>query len=271
MPELPEVETVRRGIEPLICNQTIASVFCRVPKLRWDLCASLGTILPGQTVRSVTRRAKYLLLNLDKGALVVHLGMTGILRVLDAQSEPGKHDHFDLVLANGKCLRLNDSRRFGAVFYLQSEAEKDERFKDLGPEPLSDDFNPEYLYRRSRNRTTAIKVFLMDQKVVVGVGNIYASEALYRSGIAPQVQAGRISRKRFEKLVPAVRTILAEAIEQGGTTIRDFEGTDGKPGYFRQKLQVYGREGEPCAICRSPIRKVRLGGRSTYYCAKCQK
>lgn len=271
MSELPEVETVRRGIEPLVVGQCIESVVVRVPKLRWDIDPVLGKLLSGQTVQSVERRAKYLLLKLDAGTLILHLGMTGILRLLDSSFALEKHDHFDLVFEDGKCLRLNDSRRFGAVLYTDNPIEKHTLIRALGPEPLSPDFNADYLCQLSRKRTVPIKNFLMDQKVVVGVGNIYASEALFLSGISPLKSVGLVSREKYLLLVNSVKSILQAAIKLGGTTIRDFEGTDGKPGYFRQELKVYGREESPCVHCHEPIRKVRQGGRSTFYCPKCQR
>ena len=271
MPELPEVETVRRGIEPLIVGQRITSVVLRVPKLRWNLDPDLPDHLSDQKILSVDRRAKYLLLKLETGTLMIHLGMTGILRVLDATLQPVKHDHLDVIFESGKCLRMNDSRRFGALLFTDCEVEKHQLIKHLGPEPLSSDFNSDYLYHFSRKRSVPVKNFLMDQKVVVGVGNIYASEALFCAGINPKKSAGRISLRSYENLVKCIKTILQEAINQGGTTIRDFEGTDGKPGYFRQELKVYGREEFPCLKCQDPIRKIRQGGRSTFYCPKCQK
>jgi len=271
MPELPEVETVRRGIEPHIVGQKIASVVSRVPQLRWPIPPGLDQCIVGQSIRSVNRRAKYLLLHLDSGTLVIHLGMTGILRVVDADLPVGKHDHFDLVLGGDKCLRLNDSRRFGAVLYVGADYQSHPLFRELGPEPLGNDFNADFLYELSRRRSVPVKNFLMDQKVVVGVGNIYASEALYLAGIDPRIAAGRISRARYNVLVSEIKSLLLKAIEQGGTTIRDFEGSDGKPGYFSQQLTVYGRGEQPCIRCLTPIRKIRQGGRSTYYCPVCQR
>lgn len=271
MPELPEVETVRRGIEPLIVGQTIKSVVCRVPKLRWELDPELDRRLAGRTIQSVNRRAKYLLIGLGQGTLIMHLGMTGIIRVISVDIEPVKHDHFDIVLFNNQVLRMNDSRRFGAVIYENGPIENNMLFKDLGPEPLSRDFNSEYLGHRARNCKGPIKSFLMNQKVVVGVGNIYASEALFRSGIDPRKSANQLSQGQFEVLVSEIKLLLDDAIKSGGTTIRDFAGSDGKPGYFKQALQVYGREDQSCIQCFTPIQKVRLSGRSTFYCSKCQK
>ena len=271
MPELPEVETVRRGIERLIVDQVIKRVICRVPKLRWALDPGLNERLSGQKIQSVSRRAKYLLLHLEEGFLIIHLGMSGILSVVDAEMKPVKHDHVDIVLSNGQCLRLNDTRRFGAVLYSDSDIEKHPLLKMLGPEPLSNDFNDSYLYQRAKNCKSPVKNFVMNQQVVVGVGNIYASEVLFRCGIHPKRPINEISRTQLGKLVIEVKAVLQEAIEQGGTTIKDFQNAEGKPGYFKQQLRVYGREGEPCVSCYTEITKVKLGGRSTFYCAECQK
>jgi formamidopyrimidine-DNA glycosylase len=271
MPELPEVETVCRGIAPLVVQQRIASVISRVPKLRWDIPSDLDSQLVGQTVQAVERRAKYILLKLDSGTLVLHLGMTGILRVVESSVKLKKHDHFDLIFDDGKCLRLNDCRRFGAVFFVAGSIEKHPLFRTLGPEPLGADFNVEYLQNSAQNRKVPIKNFLMDQKVVVGVGNIYASEVLFRTRVDPRLSANKVSREKLEALVNEIKLVLQEAIEQEGTTIRDFEGSDGKPGYFKQQLQVYGREDQPCVKCHAPVRKVKQGGRSTFYCSGCQK
>lgn len=271
MPELPEVETVCRGIAPLVVQQGISAVISRVPRLRWDIPLDLDAQLVGQTVRSVERRAKYILLELDSGTLVIHLGMTGILRVVETSVSLKKHDHFDLVFEDGKCLRLNDSRRFGAVVFVADSIEKHPLFIALGPEPLSDDFNSAYLHNSSLNRKVPIKNFLMDQKVVVGVGNIYASEVLFRTGVDPRTPANRVSRNKLETIVNEIKLVLQEAIAQGGTTIRDFEGSDGKPGYFKQQLQVYGRDEQPCVQCHQPVRKIKQGGRSTFFCPECQR
>ena len=271
MPELPEVETTRRGIEPLITGCQIVELILRVDKLRWPLERSLCESLPGQTVHSVTRRAKYLLLNCDRGSLVLHLGMSGSLRVIAADTSEKKHDHVDLIFTNGRCLRFNDPRKFGALLWCAGAPGEHPLLASLGPEPLSDQLSGDYLWHLSRKRKLAVKSFIMDQKLVVGVGNIYASEALFRAGIRPTTAAGKISRLRYQKLVAAIKQILAAAIAAGGTTIADFRQSDGKPGYFKQQLQVYGREGEPCLHCRRPITCVRLGQRSTYYCHSCQR
>ncbi|MBL4607268.1 MAG: bifunctional DNA-formamidopyrimidine glycosylase/DNA-(apurinic or apyrimidinic site) lyase [Pseudomonadales bacterium] len=271
MPELPEVETSRRGLEPHVAGQVISSVTVRESRLRWPIPAELGNHLQGGVVRRITRRGKYLLFELDEGTLLIHLGMSGTLRVVPKDCPAAKHDHVDIVLSNGKKLRFNDPRRFGAVLWLQGDPLQHALLSHLGPEPLTDDFNGEYLYRRSRSKKMATKTFLMDGKVVVGVGNIYANEALFRAGIRPTRQAGRVSLARYEKLAEVVKEVLAEAIVQGGTTLKDFLGSDGKPGYFKQSLQVYGRAGESCLACANPLVEIRLAQRSTVFCGKCQK
>lgn len=271
MPELPEVETTRRGIEPLVKGKRILKVRVHNPSLRWPVPVSLSDILSGQRVVNVDRRSKYLLLQMDQGTLIVHLGMTGHLRMLTAAAERRKHDHVEICFEDGSCLCYNDARRFGAIFWTTDDPLQHARLRSLGPEPLGDDFNPDYLYSRSRDRRVAVKPFLMDAGVVVGVGNIYASEALFRAGIDPRRPAGKVSRRSFGQLVAAVKEVLTEAIAAGGTTIRDFTDSEGRPGYFRQELRVYGRSEQPCVSCREPIRQVQLGQRSTYFCPKCQK
>lgn len=270
MPELPEVETTRRGIEPHLVGRSVTSLDVRQPKLRWPVPDHLSQLLPGRAVQSVERRGKYLLIRFDCGELLVHLGMSGSLRVVDKTKSPGKHDHVDLTLNDGKCLRLTDPRRFGAVLW-QAEGELHELLAHLGPEPLSDQFDADYLIERAKGRKTAIKTFIMDSKVVVGVGNIYANEALFAAGIHPKRAAGQISRVRMERLVDEIKRVLAAAIMQGGTTLKDFVGSDGKPGYFKQELNVYGRRGEPCVTCERPLKEIRLGQRSTVYCSHCQR
>lgn len=270
MPELPEVETTRRGIAPLITGSQIAELILRVEKLRWPIDQQLCRSLPGQTVISVARRAKYLLLNCSKGTLILHLGMSGSLRVVDAGTTENKHDHVDLIFTNGSCLRFNDPRKFGALLWCDGDPAGHPLLMKLGPEPLSEQFAGDSLWVASRKRKIAVKPFIMDQKQVVGVGNIYASEALFRAEIRPDVAAGTVSRARYQQLIVAIKEILTEAIEAGGTTISDFRQADGKPGYFKQQLQVYGREGEPCSNCGQPISFIRLGQRSTYFCSNCQ-
>lgn len=270
MPELPEVETTRRGIAPHIEGMTVDDVIVRQPKLRWPVPRGLKQKLLGQQLLYVERRAKYLLLGFEHGTLIMHLGMSGSLRIVDATQPAGKHDHFDLVLSRGKALRLTDPRRFGAVLWTGDAPQLHPLMAALGPEPLSDDFTADYLFRRSRGKKCSIKQFIMDGKVVVGVGNIYASESLFIAGINPRRVAGRVSRERLERLTAAIKTVLAAAIEQGGTTLRDFVGGDGKPGYFAQQLYVYGRAGEPCRRCGTVIKQVTIGQRNTYYCTHCQ-
>ncbi len=271
MPELPEVETTRRGIEPHIHQQTIARFVVRQPQLRWPIEKHLTRSLKNQVIRKVERRAKYLLLTLEKGALIIHLGMSGSLRILQGSvPKPEKHDHFDVVLENGDVLRYTDPRRFGACVW-QAHGEASRLLDHLGPEPLSEDFNGAYLYERSRKRKGPIKTFIMDQKVVVGVGNIYASEALFLAGIRPTKAAGSLSKPACLKLTNSIKTVLDQAIQQGGTTLKDFVGGDGKPGYFAQSLNVYGRAGLPCPACERPIQQLVLGQRSTFFCVHCQK
>lgn len=270
MPELPEVETTRRGIEPHLSGQTILKVIVRDHRLRWPVEKALETRLPGQRVISITRRGKYLLLNTAAGTLMIHLGMSGSLRILPCDTTALKHDHVDIVFGERQCLRLRDPRRFGAVLWTTADPFQHELLKNLGPEPLSEEFNDGYLYAVSRKRKVAIKQFIMDSHIVVGVGNIYANEALFMAGIRPSVAAGRISKPRCGKLAEAIKTVLSKAIQQGGTTLRDFTASDGNPGYFQQQLNVYGRGGEPCTQCGTVIKSVQQGQRATYYCPHCQ-
>ena len=270
MPELPEVETTRRGVEPHCRDRTVEAVVVREPRLRWPVPAELGDVMAGQTVERVERRAKYLLFRTPAGTLMVHLGMSGSLRVVKPDEPAAFHDHIDLVLSGGIVLRYNDPRRFGSFHWLGQEPGHP-LLDHLGPEPLDDVFTGAYLYRRSRGRKGPVKNFLMDGKVVVGVGNIYANEALFLSGIRPDRAAGRVSEARYEALVDNVKLVLTSAIEQGGTTLRDFVGGDGKPGYFAQQLRVYGRTGQPCRVCNTPLREQRLGQRSSVYCVVCQR
>lgn len=271
MPELPEVETTRRGIEPHIKDRQVSEVIVRHHQLRWPVPRGLKARLAGHRVQSVSRRAKYLLLGFDHGTLILHLGMSGSLRIVDGALPAEKHDHVDIVFDNGKVLRLTDPRRFGCVLWTKDDPQQYELLADLGPEPLSDAFDGAYLFQRSRGRKGTIKQFIMDGKIVVGVGNIYASESLFLSGINPKRIAGKISRERYDKLAKAIKEVLAAAIAQGGTTLRDFVGGDGKPGYFAQQLNVYGREGEPCRVCGTAIRQLVQGQRSSYYCPNCQR
>ena len=270
MPELPEVETTLRGIEPHLLNQRVDRINVRDPRLRWPVPAEVCKA-EGQTFVGLQRRGKYLLLKLQKGGLIIHLGMSGSLRVLTDPLEPEKHDHIDIELESGTCVRFNDPRRFGAFLWVDGEMESHELLSELGPEPLSDEFTADYLYRLSRGRKVAIKNFIMNGHVVVGVGNIYASESLFMSGIHPQRAAGRISRQRYEGLVAAIRDVLDRAIRRGGTTLRDFVDSEGSPGYFAQELLVYDRAGSECFQCGATIRQKVIGQRSSYYCPACQR
>lgn len=269
MPELPEVEVSRQGIAPWLTGVAVRRVVVRDGRLRWPVPGEIQE-LAGLTIRRVSRRAKYLLLETDFGTAILHLGMSGSLRVLPLGTPAEKHDHVDIELENGKLLRLNDPRRFGALLWTRDPAEAHALLAKLGPEPLTDAFNADYLQARAKGRSTAIKQFLMDNQVVVGVGNIYANEALFAAGIHPKRAAGEIDRGRLEELVAEIKRVLTEAIKQGGTTLKDFTSADGKPGYFVQQLQVYGRAGEPCYACGSEIRSLRLGQRNTFYCPECQ-
>lgn len=269
MPELPEVETTKRGIAPWLLNQRIEKIVVRQPKLRWPVDEAIQS-LTGQLITSIERRAKYILIGTNNGTAIWHLGMSGSLRLVEDTVEPNKHDHIDWLLSNGKVLRYHDPRRFGALLFVEPDSACSQ-LSHLGPEPLSDDFNAEYLHQRCRNRTQAIKTFIMDSKVVVGVGNIYANESLFFAGIRPQTPAGKISKARLQRLVDEIKRVLAAAIEQGGTTLRDFVGGDGKPGYFAQQLAVYGRGNLLCKQCQSPLKELRLGQRSTVYCPQCQR
>lgn len=270
MPELPEVETTRRGIAPHIERQRVSRVRVRQPMLRWPIPVQLEQWIEGDEIYQVTRRAKYLLLSFSRGQLILHLGMSGSLRILPLGTVPEKHDHFDLELDSGQLLRLTDPRRFGAVLWQENGTEHS-LLAHLGPEPLSEDFTSSHLQQACKGRKTAIKTLIMNAHVVVGVGNIYANEALYRAGIDPRRAAGRISADRLEQLTESIKTVLAAAIEQGGTTLRDFVGGDGKPGYFKQALDVYGRGGEPCHGCGDVLTELKLGQRSTVYCRRCQR
>ena len=271
MPELPEVETARRGITPHILNRQVTQVIVRDSRLRWPVPDTLATELPGQVIRAVDRRAKYLLLETAVGTLMLHLGMSGSLRIVPAAQPAATHDHLDVVFDNGQALRLTDPRRFGSALWLTENPRQHSLLCSLGPEPLTDEFTTDTLFARSRGRTAPVKNFIMDNQVVVGVGNIYANEALFMAGIHPKRQAGKVSRARYERLVAAIKQVLARAIEQGGTTLKDFVGGDGKPGYFRVELQVYGRTGEPCVTCGKPLKEARLGQRATVFCSHCQR
>ena len=270
MPELPEVEVCRLGISPHITDETVADVVVRHWQLRWPIPVEVEE-LKGQVLRSVSRRSKYLLLKFDSGTLLLHLGMSGTIRVIEADTPVVKHDHFDLAFSNGKLLRLNDPRRFGAVLWLEGHRDNDGILAKLGPEPLSEDFGHGYLYQRARNRKAPIKNFLMNNEIVVGVGNIYTNEALFLSGIRPTALVGNISKRRFDNLTDTIKAVLSAAITQGGTTLKDFTQADGKPGYFAQSLNVYGRGGEECVVCQKTLVEIRQSNRASVYCPSCQK
>ncbi len=270
MPELPEVETTRRGIEPHLVQRRIARAVLRRPDLRWPIPPEIASELPGQRIEAVERRAKYLILRAETGDAILHLGMSGSLRVLPAGVPVRTHDHVDLELDDGQLLRFNDPRRFGALLW-QARGQVHPLLAGLGPEPLSAEFSGEHLFRLSRGRAAPVKTFLMDQGIVVGVGNIYAAESLFRAGIDPRRAAGKVSLARYQALAEAVREILAYAIVRGGTTLRDFLAPDGAPGYFEQELLVYGREGEACKLCGAPLKHMALGQRATVWCPRCQR
>ncbi len=270
MPELPEVETTRRGIEPHLVGRRVSRVIVRERRLRWPIPEDLDVRLSGQRIEAVARRAKYLLIRAEAGTLIAHLGMSGSLRLVDAALPAAKHEHVDIVLESGMALRYTDPRRFGALLW-SLDPLNHELLSRLGPEPLDGDFAGERLYELSRGRSMAVKPFIMDNAVVVGVGNIYANEALFAAGIDPRREAGSLSRARYERLAEEIKRILAQAIECGGTTLRDFVGGDGKPGYFQQELFVYGRGGEFCKNCGGTLREIRLGQRASVYCGRCQR
>lgn len=270
MPELPEVETTLRGVSPHILGRKVTNLVIRQPRLRWPIPAELAERLPGQQLRSASRRGKYLLLGFDSGTALIHLGMSGSLRIAQAAEPPLFHDHFDIHFGE-RLLRYCDPRRFGCLLWEEGDIYQHPLLRDLGPEPLSDAFTADYLYERSRKRTQAAKQFIMDSKIVVGVGNIYANESLFMAGIKPIRKAGALSRQMCEDWVRDIRFVLQRSITQGGTTLRDFVGGDGKPGYFQQQLLVYGRGGQPCSHCHKPLKEIRLGERTTVYCVACQK
>ena len=270
MPELPEVETSRRGIEPYLVGEKIDKIIIREKRLRWPVRADVAKQLTKQTVSSVSRRAKYLLINTTNGSAMIHLGMSGSVFIVDRDTPATVHEHFDFDLSSGKTLRYRDPRRFGSLHWTKDPAQH-KLIRSLGPEPLGHSFSGEYLWQRSRGRRVTIKQFIMNANIVVGVGNIYASEALYLAGINPHRAAGRVSLQRYELLANVIQEVLQKAIKAGGTTLRDFYGGDGEAGYFQQELSVYGRDDEPCRKCERPISVVVLGQRSTFYCKNCQR
>ena len=269
MPELPEVETSRRGIEPHIIDTRITGIIIRNRHLRWPISKAVDRNLVGESITSVDRRAKYLLINTTNGTAILHLGMSGSVFMVDRDTPAGVHDHVDIEFDSGKTLRFRDPRRFGSLHWSKNPL-KHKLLRSLGPEPLGQEFDGEYLWKRSRRRRVSIKQFIMNADVVVGVGNIYASEALYHAAINPKRAAGRIALRRYDALVAAIQDVLQAAIKAGGTTLRDFYGGDGEAGYFQQDLAVYGRDDEPCQKCQRPISVIVLGQRSTYYCKNCQ-
>jgi len=268
MPELPEVETTKNGLAELLTSKTITNVEIRNSNLRWAIDPSIKSKLNNQTIRSFSRRGKYILFNLDKGHLMIHLGMSGTISIVGINKPLKKHDHF-LLYFNKKIMRFNDPRRFGSIFYLENLDHK--LLNSLGVEPLEDLFDDSYLFDNSRNKTQNVKAFIMDSKIVVGVGNIYACESLYNTGINPKTQASKISKQRYINLTNNIKMVLKKAIKAGGTTLQDFARVDGKPGYFSQELSVYGRENENCYNCNGKIRRIIQNQRSTFYCPKCQK
>jgi formamidopyrimidine-DNA glycosylase len=275
MPELPEVEITRRGLLPLL-NQTVANVVIRNASMRWPIPAHLPQTLINQKLISLKRRAKYILADFadefgSQGTLLLHLGMSGRLSLLDRNYPPEKHDHFDIAFTDGRVLRLRDPRRFGAVLWAGERPSEHALLAALGPEPLDDTFNAKHLFDGIRTRSAAIKVAIMDAHLVVGVGNIYASESLFRARIHPETPAQKLTIKQCEKLVNEIKTTLNDALNAGGSSLKDFFGADGNPGYFQQEYFVYGRTGEPCKVCSKPIQNIRLGQRSTFYCKHCQK
>lgn len=270
MPELPEVETTRRGLAPHIEGRIVTAATLRRPDLRWPISPEISEVLPGQRIDAVRRRAKYLLLDTVAGSALLHLGMSGNLRVVPADTPVRAHDHVDLALDSGRLLRFNDPRRFGCLLW-QAPGEVHELLAGLGPEPLSDDFDGDYLFAVSRGRSAPVKTFLMDQRVVVGVGNIYVAEALFAAGVSPLRAAGKVSRDRYVHLAQAIRRILGHAITRGGTTLRDFISPDGAPGYFEQELSAYGRGGEPCPRCGRRLKQAAIGQRTTVWCSHCQR
>lgn len=270
MPELPEVETTRSGIAPILLGQQVREVIVRQRKLRWPITAGFEAAVRGSTVNSVERRAKYILIGFDTGTAIVHLGMSGSLRILDPATPLLDHDHWDIVLGNGRALRFHDPRRFGSLLFTKADPHRHPLLARLAPEPLGNAFDADYLYKVSRRRKVAIKLFIMNSQVVVGVGNIYASESLFRAGIAPRRMTGRLTREQCARLVRAIKDVLREAIRIGGTTLRDYVNAEGTPGYFSQKLFVYERSGEPCRRCHTTVRQFTQGQRSTYWCSTCQ-
>ena len=270
MPELPEVETTRRGLAPCLTGQRLVAMTVRNPRLRWPVDLTMADRLQGGTLRAITRRGKYLLFDFGNGTMLVHLGMSGSLRVTGTEAAPGKHDHVDWLFSPGRLLRLRDPRRFGAVLWHEGTPQSHPLLCQLGPEPLEVAFDGDYLYQATRQVKASIKSLLMDSHKVVGVGNIYASEALFEAGIRPGMAAGRLTRAACARLATAVKHTLASAIKAGGSSLRDYQGADGELGYFQMQAKVYGRAGAPCRVCQTPIRRIVQGQRASFYCPRCQ-
>jgi formamidopyrimidine-DNA glycosylase len=270
MPELPEVETILHGLKPCLEGKTIQDIVIRQPQLRWPIPAHLKNKLIHQTIGIVSRRAKYLIIPVTTGTLLVHLGMSGSLRIVNRNIAPGKHDHVDLIFSDNELLRYNDPRRFGALLWTEDPVSNHPLIKPLGPEPFEPHFTTAYLQSATKNRRVPIKSLIMNQRVVVGVGNIYAAEALFLAKIHPSTPAGNLTTNDCARLVASIQQVLLAAIQQGGTTIKDFRNSQGKPGYFTQQLQVYGRAGLACSVCNNQLETIRLGQRSTVFCAHCQ-
>lgn len=271
MPELPEVETTLRGIQPHIEGQQISKITVRHHQLRWPIPRHLNQLLQNKVIHQVQRRAKYLLLDLQIGTLILHLGMSGSLKILSHATPAQKHDHIDFELKNKKILRFTDPRRFGAVLWTEDDPMMHALLKNLGPEPLSKEFSGRYLWQRAQKKQTNIKSFIMNNKIVVGVGNIYAAEALFLAKLHPQRAVNTMTQDQFEQLAKAIKVILRQSIKKGGTTLKDFVDSNGQPGYFSQSLKVYGRVGLACEVCGTKLQSARLGQRSTVFCVKCQK
>jgi len=271
MPELPEVETTLRGIIPHMLHKKIKCFIIRNPNLRWPIPSEINLNMSNQIISSITRRGKYLLFETRNGYMILHLGMSGRLHIVPTATPPKPHDHVDIILSNDLCCRYYDPRRFGCMLWTDSDPLQHKLLKKLGPEPLTEEFNTVYIYQASRERKVGIKQFIMNSQIVVGVGNIYANEALFFAGIHPSRQAGRISYQRYEKLVAAIKQVLTLAIADGGTTLRDFFTIDGQPGYFKQSLAVYGRAEEPCVKCKRKLIQKNINQRTTVFCSQCQR
>lgn len=271
MPELPEVETTLKGISPYIIGQKVSNVKLRQLRLRWDLPRGLPALLIGKNLNQITRRGKYLLFAFDNGTIILHLGMSGRLRILEANTPAQKHDHVDIIFANQLCLRFTDPRRFGALLWTKDNPHNHVLLKIIGPEPLAKAFNANYLLTKAGKRKIAIKSFIMDSKIVAGVGNIYATEALFEAKLLPQKAAGSLTFADCQALVKAIKSVLTRAIKKGGTTLKDFTQSDGQPGYFAIELKVYGKENQSCPKCQSKLKSIRIANRQSVYCKKCQK